>query len=413
MTKIALFGCLWTVLSAIGCTQPEETKFIETNVDFAAKQMHQLLNNIGEPDGKNYPRTTDRQGNLVCTSIHDWTPGFFSGGLWYLYELTGDKKWEKQAEKWTWPLESHQYFKGNHDIGFMMYCSYGNAQRLSPQEKYENILVESANSLCTRFYAPVQAIESWDYRKAWDGSEWFYPVIIDNMMNLELLFYASRVTGDRKYYDVAVAHANTTLKYHFRDDHSSYHVVNYDTITGKPLHRQTCQGYSDNSTWSRGQAWAVYGYTMMYRETKNETYLKAAQNFAGYFLGHLPEDLVPLWDFNAGQEGFHPNGNSYATINRDNVRDASAAAIVCSALFELGELSKNKMYTQKAVEMLKSLSSPGYRAPLGENGGFLIMHCTGSLPHKAEIDVPLIYADYYYLEALTRYKRLLMQDKRI
>lgn len=413
MTKTALFGCLWTVFSAIGCTQPEETKFIEANVDFAAKQMHRLLNNIGEPDGKNYPRTTDEQGNLVCTSIHDWTPGFFPGSLWYLYELTGDKKWEKQAEKWTWPLESHQYFKGNHDIGFMMYCSYGNAQRLSPQEKYENILVESANSLCTRFHAPVQAIESWDYRKAWDGSEWFYPVIIDNMMNLELLFYASRVTGDRKYYDVAVAHANTTLKYHFRDDHSSYHVVDYDTITGKPLHRKTCQGYSDNSTWSRGQAWAVYGYTMMYRETKNETYLKAAQNFAGYFLRHLPEDRVPLWDFNAGQEGFYPDGNSYAKINRNNVKDASAAAIVCSALFELGELSKDKMYTQKAVEMLKSLSSPAYRAPLGENGGFLIMHCTGSLPHKSEIDVPLIYADYYYLEALTRYKRLLMQDKRI
>lgn len=413
MIKTALFSCLLTMLSATGCRQQEEMKFIETNVDFAVRQTRLLLNNLGEPNGKNYPRTTDVHGNLVCTTLHDWTPGFFSGALWYLYELTGDKKWENEAEKWTRPLEPHQYFKGNHDIGFMMYCSYGNAERLSPKEEYKKILVESARSLCTRFHAPVQAIESWDYRKAWNGSEWFYPVIIDNMMNLELLFYAYRVTGEPTFYDVAVAHANTTLKYHFRDDYSSFHVVDYDTLTGKPLHRQTCQGYSDNSTWSRGQAWAVYGYTMMFRETRNETYLKAAQNFARYFIRHLPDDLIPVWDFNAGQEGFHPDGNSYARINRDTVRDASAAAIVCSALFELGELSQDKMYTETAVRILKSLSSPAYRAALGENADFLLMHCTGSLPHQSEINVPLIYADYYYLEALTRYKRLLMQNQHL
>ncbi|WP_278632345.1 glycoside hydrolase family 88 protein [Parabacteroides goldsteinii] len=409
MKKTALFCCFLMVLSVTGCNQRKDTEesFIQENVNFASEQMQLLLNSVGEYNGKNYPRTTDAEGRLVSTSRHDWTPGFFPGALWYLYELTGDKKWVTYAEKWTYPLEPHKSFTGNHDIGFMMYCSYGNAERLAPKEGYQDILIESANSLCTRFDERVQAIESWDYRKAWDGSEWFYPVIIDNMMNLELLFYVSRITGDTKYHDIAVAHANTTLKYHFRDDYSSYHVVDYDTITGQPLHRQTCQGYSDNSTWSRGQAWAVYGYTMMYRETKYPVYLEAAENFADYFIRHLPDDLVPMWDFNVGEAGFTPGGDSYAKEFKGEVRDASAAAIVCSALFELGEFSANKAYTEMAVRMLKSLSSPDYRAPLGGNADFIIMHCTGSLPHKSEIDVPLIYADYYYLEALTRYKHLI------
>ena len=409
MKKTNWFYCFLVFVLVAGCSKKKQIgeSFIQDNVNFASEQMQQLLDNVGEYNGKNYPRTTDADGNLVMTSRHDWTPGFFPGSLWYLYELTGEEKWKNYAEKWTFPLEPHKSFIGNHDIGFMMYCSYGNAERLSPKEEYRDILIESANSLCTRFNKHVQAIESWNYRKAWDGSEWFYPVIIDNMMNLELLFYASRVTGNSKYYDIAVAHANTTLKYHFRDDYSSYHVVDYDTITGLPLHRQTCQGYSDNSTWARGQAWAIYGYTMMYRETKDSIYLKAAENFADYFIRNLPNDLIPMWDFNAGKENFVPDGDSYAKIFKGEVRDASAASITCSALFELGEFSINKKYTDVAISMLKSLSSSAYRAPLGGNATFLIMHCTGSLPHHSEIDVPLIYADYYYLEALVRYKRLL------
>lgn len=393
----------------IGCNpKPNEEKiFIDENITYAAAQTENMLAATGEPTGKNFPRRADENGNLMTTSMWDWTPGFFPGSLWYLYELTGDSVWLNNAEKWTWAMEPMKTFTGNHDIGFMMYCSFGNAERLASKPGYEDILVESANSLCTRYNDTTKVIESWNYRKAWDGTEWFYPVIIDNMMNLELLFYASRVTGDRKYYDIAVNHANTTLKNQFRDDYSSYHVVNYDENTGEALHRQTCQGYSDNSTWSRGQAWAIYGYTLMYRETKDPQYLEAAKNFTKYYMDNLPEDLVPLWDFNVGMEGYTPQGDSYAVTYPAKVKDASAASIVCSALFELGELTKDSSYTETAVRMLKSLASPAYRAPLGENANFIIMHCTGSLPHKTEIDGPLVYADYYFLEALARYKKLI------
>lgn len=402
-----LFG-VFILCIMMGCNEKTNTEknFIEENITFAENQTRLMLAATGKPDGKNYPRTIGRKGNFVTTGIHDWTPGFFPGSLWYLYELTGDEAWKEEAEQWTYPLEPQQYFTGNHDVGFMMYCSYGNAQRLAPKEGYKEILVQSAHSLCTRYNETVKSIESWDYRKAWDGTEWFFPVIIDNMMNLELLFYAWRETNDPYFYDVAVNHANTTLKYHFREDHSSYHVVDYDTITGLPLHRQTCQGYSDNSTWSRGQAWAVYGYTLMFRETGDSVYLDAARNFADYYIKHLPDDLVPYWDFNVGQEGFTPDGDSYAVQSQEKPRDASASAIVCSALFELNEYTKDNYYGDIAVKMLKSLASPTYRAGLGTNTNFIIQHCTGSFPHRVEIDVPLVYADYYFLEALVRYKKI-------
>ncbi len=392
----------------ISCTPKpsEESIFIDENITYATAQTENMLQTTGEPTGKNFPRKANKEGKLATTSMRDWTPGFFPGSLWYLYELTGDTTWRNNAEKWTWAMEPMKSFTGNHDIGFMMYCSFGNAERLASKPIYKDILIESANSLCTRYSDTTKVIESWNYRKAWDGTEWFYPVIIDNMMNLELLFYASRITGDQKYYDIAVNHANTTLKNQFRDDYSSYHVVNYDEHTGEALHRQTCQGYSDNSTWSRGQAWAIYGYTLMYRETKDPQYLEAAKNFTKYYLDNLPEDLVPLWDFNVGMEGYIPQGESYAVEYPAKVKDASATSIVCSALFELGQLANDPTYTETAIRMLKSLASPAYRAPLGENANFLIMHCTGSLPHKSEIDGPLVYADYYFLEALARYKRL-------
>lgn len=407
-TLAALFAVTIAAGSA-GCANSGPRKFVQENVDFAAAQTTLMVEAVGEPTGKNYPRTTRDDGSLATTNIYDWTPGFFPGSLWYLYELTGDEKWRADAERWTAPLEPLRSFTGHHDLGFMVYCSFGNAERLAPRPEYKQILVESAESLSTRFSDSTGVIKSWNSRMAWDGvTQWKYPVIIDNMMNLELLFYASKVTGNQKYHDIAVRHADTTLANHFRDDGTSYHVVNYDSATGRVLNRATCQGYSDNSMWARGQAWAIYGYTMVYRETRQQRYLDAAVKAADVYLASLPDDMIPLWDFNVGQNGFTPDSTSYAAkFSGAELRDASAGAIVCSALFELGELAQRRDYVDSAVKMLHSLASPAYRAPVGQNGDFLLMHSVGSIPHRSEIDRPLVYADYYFLEALLRYRKTL------
>ncbi|MCC8145435.1 MAG: glycoside hydrolase family 88 protein [Bacteroidales bacterium] len=409
--NILAFGlCLGFSLCFAGCENKQETEkknFIEENIRFAENQTQLMLQATGEPNGKNYPRTMKEDGELAVTGMYDWTPGFFPGSLWYLYELTQNEQWKAEAEKWTTTLEPLKTFTGHHDLGFMMYCSYGNAERLAPKPEYKDILIESARSLSSRFSENTQTIKSWNYRRAWhDSIEWFYPVIIDNMMNLEMLFYATKVSGDSTFYNIAVKHADSTIKNHFREDFSTYHVVDYDTTSGAVLDQATCQGYSDNSTWTRGQAWAIYGFTMMYRETKDKKYLDTAIKATDMYLKNLPEDLVPLWDFNVDQEGYIPEGRSYAVEYREKHKDASAAAIVCSALFELAEFAENTSYRDKAVQMLHSLASPEYRAPIGENADFLLMHCVGSIPHRSEIDKPLVYADYYFLEALVRYNKM-------
>ena len=406
-SQFALISFLLLFTTACMNKNTEKENFVNENIEFASEQTDKMLQVTGEPTSKNYPRTMQDNGELVVTGMHDWTSGFFPGSLWYLYELTGDTKWKEAAEKWTASLEPLKTFTGTHDLGFMMYCSYGNAERLASKPEYKDILIESANSLSTRFNDKINAIKSWNSFSTWDDSfKSSYPVIIDNMMNLEMLFYASRVTGDKRYYNIAVKHADTTIKNQFREDFTTYHVVSYDTISGEAVNKATAQGFSDNSTWARGQAWAIYGFTMVYRETNNKKYLDVATKAADIYLKNLQEDLVPVWDFNVGEEGYLPGNRSYAVDFHEKLRDASAAAIVCSALFELGEFTNNKSYTDTAVRMLHSLSSPAYRATLGSNANFILMHCVGSIPHKSEIDKPLVYADYYFLEALTRYKRL-------
>ncbi|MBK0384422.1 glycoside hydrolase family 88 protein [Pedobacter sp. SD-b] len=360
-----------------------------------------------------FPRTTAPDGTLKTTDLKDWTAGFWAGDLWQVYEYTKDPKWKEAATKWTVTLKDNQFNKGTHDLGFMMFCSYGNAYRLTGDKSYRDILIQSAKSLSSRYNPITKCIESWDQRLSWDGKTlWKYPVIIDNMMNLELLFWATKETGDSSYYKIAISHANATMKNHVRPDFSTYHVVNYDEKTGEVLDRQTCQGFADNSTWARGQAWAIYGFTIMYRETMDKKYLDLAQNLADFFLNNksLPKDKIPLWDFNVNQEGYKPQWD----YNREKYsspipRDASAAAITSSALFELSTYlpkEKSLKYKNSAIEILRSLSSSVYLAIPDTNNNFLIKHSVGSLPHKAEIDVPLNYADYYYLESLLRYKKL-------
>jgi chondroitin AC lyase len=358
-------------------------------------------------DAFKIPRTITNGGELVTVDIFDWTSGFFAGNLWYMYELTSDDKWKKQAEKWTEALDSVQYFSSHHDVGFMINCSYGNGLRLTGNKDYEKVMIQAAKSLSKRYSPVTKCIKSWDYRKAWDGkTEWFYPVIIDNMMNLELLFKATRLSGDSTFQKIAIQHALTTMKNHYRDDFSSFHVVDYDTITGQVLDKATCQGFVDGSSWARGQSWGLYGFTMCYRYTRDARFLKFAENIAGYILNHpnLPKDMVPFWDYNVVDLGLIPEWNYDPSKYPIIPRDASAAAITCSALFELSEYSKTngERYYSAASKILESLSSPAYMAIPGNNKYFILNHSVGSIPHGVEIDVPLVYADYYFLEALTR-----------
>lgn len=383
---------------------------VEKGFSMAEQQYKQML--AAHTDTRYYPRSTDQKGNTSFTDIRDWTGGFWPGCLWYVYEHTHDEQWKKAAQRWTASLEKNQFNTHHHDIGFVMNCSYGNAYRLTGDTSYKAILIQSARSLITRFNPKVGAIKSWDSFKSWDGkSVYAFPVIIDNMMNLELLFLASKLSGDQRYRDIAIKHAETTLKNHYRADYSSYHVVNYDPETGKVLSKETAQGFSDNSAWARGQAWGLYGFTLMYRETKDKRYLEAAIQMANFYMHHkrLPQDKVPYWDFNVQQKGYRPHWHFDPAKFKEIPRDASAAAITSAALLELAGYVSGKeqaAFRQFGEDMLSSLSSDRYRAKPGTNGFFILKHSVGSIPHGGEIDVPLVYADYYYLEALTRLSNL-------
>lgn len=372
-------------------------EFINEQLDNAVAQIKVLADSV---PADQLPRTF--QGDTsVSSNTAWWTSGFYPGSLLYLYEYSGDEQLLQLAKDKLTVLEKEKNNKGTHDLGFMLYCSFGNALRLTGDTAaYKEILLTGAASLISRYNPTVKAIRSWE--------GWTYPVIIDNMMNLEFLTQASKLSGNVKYRDIAVTHANTTIKNHYRPDYSSYHVVDYNPKDGSIVAKKTAQGAYDESAWARGQAWGLYGYVMMYRETGDEAYLDFAKNIASFILNHpnMPEDLVPYWDFNAPDL---PADSPYAADYKAN-RDASAASICASALIELstytdGEESVN--YLSKAERMLESLSAAPYKATIGTNGGFILQHSVGSIPHGSEIDVPLTYADYYYIEALMRYKKLL------
>ena len=367
---------------------------INNDINFSTRQYSLMLQQIGREGKVRIPKTIDKLGRMVYIPIDDWCSGFFPGSLCYLYQLTNDKSWLLQSKRFTEALDSIQYLTWHHDVGFMIGSSYLNIYRLSPNKAYKKAIIQTAKSLCTRFRKKAGVIQSWNVDRGWQSKRgWTCPVIIDNMMNLELLFEATRLSGDSTYWKVAVSHANKTLENQFRKDGSCYHVVDYDPNNGAVLHRQTAQGYADNSAWARGQAWAVYGYTVCYRYTHDRKYLDQAVKTLNFVMQNpnLPEDLIPYWDFDAPNIPNEP-------------RDASSAACIASALYEMNNYLPDNGYTSLADRIIRSLSSPEYRAPLGKNGCFLLMHSVGSIPHNNEIDVPLNYADYYFLEALTRRK---------
>ena len=342
------------------------------------------------------PKSVDKKGNLETCGSEWWVSGFFPGELWYLYQYSHNDSVRYWAGQYTQRVFDQQYTTSNHDVGFMIFCSFGNGYKVTGNKAYLPVIKNAANSLATRFNPVTGCIRSWD-KASWN-SQWQYPVIIDNMMNLELLMWASRKLDEPRLETIAVTHANTTITNHFRPDGSSYHVVSYDTLTGQPELKQTAQGYSNESAWARGQAWGLYGFTMMFRESGDSAYLKQAETIADFIIDNpnLPDDKIPYWDFNAPDIP-----NAY--------RDVSAGAIICSALLELQKYvpeEKSGSYMLVAEQQLESLCSDNYLAKPGTNANFLLKHSVGNLPGGTEIDVPLSYADYYFVEAMMRYKSL-------
>lgn len=427
--KLKLSIILLAAFTAIQCTDKQD--IIQENIEHAKAQLAYLIEASEAGDTLRIP-STFKYGEIEFVPTDDWVSGFFAGTLWYMYELTGDEYYAQQAQKHTEILHDIQFLTWHHDVGFMVYDSYGNGLRLKNIEGYDTVLVNTAKSLATRFRPAAGILQSWNTHNPaqWQAHRgWDCPVIIDNMMNLELLFKVTEMTGDQTYKNIAISHADKTLENHYRDDFSTYHVVDYNDETGEVRGRYTAQGIADESRWARGQAWSIYGFTVAYRFTGEEKYLQRAKDVAKYLFeleDNMPEDLVPLWDFDVVEfsEALPENEFLYNNLQDKNltkayteIRDVSSAAIIASSLYELYWHTKNKFYKEKADKMIESLSSDAYRAKVGENGGFLFMHSVGSLPHSLlnieagrttshNIDVPLNYADYYFLEALLRKGRV-------
>lgn len=375
--------------AAMSCGRQETMEEMTRRVFEVAEK--QCITMVGALDSDTMPRTY--QGDsIVLSPIRWWCSGFFPGALWYVYEYTGSEEIRKLAERQTMKVEPIKEVKHDHDVGFQINCSFGNGYRLTGNEAYRDVMHTAAHSLATRFNSHVGCIRSWDWVKK--GRDWKFPVIIDNMMNLELLLSVADMYGEQELRNVAVSHAATTMKNHFREDFSCFHLVDYDHETGTVRNRETVQGYSDSSSWARGQAWALYGFSMVYGFVGNGEFLARAERIADMLLARLPEDGIPYWDFDAPDI-------PYA------LKDASAGAIMASAFITLStqtaDKSKAKSYMAMAERQLRTLASDAYLAKPGENGGFILKHSVGNLPGVSEVDVPLTYADYYFLEALVKY----------
>jgi len=329
-----------------------------------------------------YPRNIPEGIQWSTTGAGGWTSGFYPGILWYLYRYSGSDSLHMLAERWTIGLEA-QKTANTHDVGFMINNSFGHGFRIGKIAAYKQTVLDAADHLASRFNPVVGAIKSWDWSAQWD-----FPVIIDNMMNLELLFWAANNGGQAELKNIAITHAETTIREHVRSDGGTFHVVVFDSETGAVEQKRTHQGYADSSTWARGQAWGIYGFTMSYRETKQDKFLQTAEKLAGYFIDHLPKDYVPYWDFQAPDI---PNAP----------RDASAGAIAACGMLELATHTGNQAYRKTAENILRSLVSDSY---LVQNTDYpaLLLHSTGNFPGSSEIDMPIIYAEYYFVEAMLK-----------
>ncbi|MBK8515979.1 MAG: glycoside hydrolase family 88 protein [Saprospiraceae bacterium] len=360
-------------------------EFLRKELNFLSEKMVNYQSKL-KIDSLMIPRSLNEDGSLLVTNSKNWTSGFYPGTLWQLYGYSKEESLKESAIIWTSFVEKEKWDIHTHDLGFKISSCFGKGYKLEKNEAYKDVIIQASATLIKRFNAKIGVIRSWD----WNADKWQFPVIIDNMMNLEMLFDATELSGDSIYYKVAYQHAKTTLHNHFRKDNSSYHVVDYDTLTGQPRLKITHQGYSDESAWSRGQAWGLYGFTTAFGRTGDSTFLKQAKLIGEYYFNHpnLPKDKIPYWDFNAPNIPNEP-------------RDVSAATVMASGLIELANYvpGEKMKYLNMADQILSSLSKKEYQS---EVPPFLLSQSTGSLPGNFEIDVPLSYADYYYVEALIR-----------
>lgn len=394
LNRVSHFVFVFGFAMIFSCKSENQNKSqdIKINLDELLQERYAKLL-LYELDSMAFPRSYSYDNKAIKkVPSKDWCSGFFPGNLWQIYALTGNEAYKKRAQQWTAFVEKEKFNDKTHDMGFKVFCSFGNGLSVDPENQdYKDIIVKSAQTLSTRFDENIGSIRSWDF----NADTWQFPVIIDNMMNLELLFEATKISGDSSYHKIAVKHANTTLKNHFRPDGSTWHVLDYDTITRQPRLKVTHQGISDNSAWARGQGWAINGFTMVYRYTKDVKYLERAKATADFFINHknLPEDGIPFWDFN------DPNIPNVS-------RDASAGAIVASALVELYGYTKNEDYLNYSKKVAASLKSTDYILPKETNMPFVLDHSFGDWSKRAEMDEPIVYGDYYFLETLLKLKNL-------
>jgi len=378
---------LWMFVIAaisVSCVSEKQEAFdYQGTVDFCLEKLNATM--VEVPEGQ-YPKRTKGVGEWELVPPSDWTSGFYPGCLWFGYKLTPDVKMLQHAITFTEGLEEQQYNTSTHDLGFMIFNSYGNAYEITDKREYKDVILQAAESLASRFDPDVGCTQSWDGE---------FQVIIDNMMNLELLFWASKNGGDERYYDMAISHANTTIKNHLREDGSSFHVVEYDSTTGEIIRKRTHQGYADSSCWARGQAWGIYGFTMTFRETQDSTYLHTAIKMADYFIDNLPEDYVPFWDFNLPED----SDRKY--------RDASAAAIACSGLMEMRNYVADPAKYDAVIKNILTSLATNYLSKGTESSG-LLLHCAYNVnsPNPYDRDASTIWGDYYLLESLIRYKEI-------
>jgi unsaturated chondroitin disaccharide hydrolase len=385
---------IFLMLLVLSCNTSKSTnqeyieKEIKEHAEFQLNFLLQQANSELRDGNVLFPRSFINN-HIEFVQGTECNSGFFPGILWQMYRLTEDESWKNEAEKFTNILQQVQFNNNKLDSCYNLMASFGLGYQLTQDQELRETLIQAAKMMASRFNEKVGSIRSWNS----DGDQQDFRVSIDNLMNLELLFWAWNETGETVFYNIACSHANNTIKNQFRTDYSTWHVVNYDSITGEVRGKTNQYESSAESCYSLSQAKALYGFTMIYRETKESKYLKQAEKIADFILNHsnLPDNSIPYREFSApGMQ--------------DEVRDVKAAAIMASALLELSEYlpDNTNQYRSVADIILRSLSSDHYLNKKREAGGFLLKQTAGSKLNDKDIDMASIYTDYYFLEALVK-----------